>query len=164
MSLIQQDTLIEPTVPAIDSVSESNSIANKNDSGNKDFSLTVEKRSILQSTLDLICASATAKTSATVVYPVEAYDIILSIFKGFPTAQMSCLFMFRLMVLSSTTAGSTEAQTLLGHILEALGKGESAFSGVPAMVMALCVFANLLSTHSGMDIIYYYKTTKNYAY
>ena len=106
----------------------------------------------MQSVMDLICSSASAKSAAIAVYPTESYDIILSILKGFPSAQMSCLFMLRLMVLSSNTAAATEAQALLAFILESLSAGESAFSGVPAMVMALCVFANLVSTDSG-DVI-----------
>ena len=54
------------------------------------------------------------------------------------------------MVLAPTSAENSNAQIALDYVLQMIGEGEIRFAGISSLVMAMCVFANLLSTQSGL--------------
>ena len=85
-------------------------------------------------------------------------ELLSKIIANHPTAQMSCLFLARLLLLRDDIMYNGNATTsLVDNIITRLSHpiGTSdAFSSVPSVVMALCTIANLLSHSKGQSLIF----------
>ena len=88
----------------------------------------------------------------------DACGLLLKIIANYPTAQMSCLFLARLLLLRDDIMFNSSATTsLVDNIITRLAQpigNCDAFSSVPSVVMALCTIANLLSHTKGQSLIF----------
>lgn len=77
------------------------------------------------------------------------FDTLLDIMKRHKQVEMTCLFLFRLMVIPSQN--SVKSVAIINNILVKLG--EDAFSSVSSLVMAICTLANYMSHEDGINYI-----------
>ena len=91
-------------------------------------------------------------------FPDDACNTLSHIIGAHPTAQMSCLFLMRLLILEESLILSrpSTAQSMIDALLAHLSAAQGApngLSSVPAIVMGLCTLGNLLSHSSGAALM-----------
>lgn len=82
----------------------------------------------------------------------SSFELLTSIIKRSPKAEMSCLFLLRLMALHDHLEYGDIVT--VEFVLDRLSKGPSAFASVSSMVMALCFVANLISHEPGARVVF----------
>lgn len=82
-------------------------------------------------------------------FPSACCEFLLRVFLRYPKLEMSCLFITRLLVLINREISGEIVRPMVLHLLGRLKRGDDGFSTCPAMVMAFCTLANLLSHKEG---------------
>lgn len=138
----------------------------KNDDGTdlETNALSEIERKTISNVMAVLTSSSPSKVfkdmcnDSTNSFPDDACNTLSNIISVHTTAQMSCLFLMRLLILeeslilSRPLSAQNMVDSLIARLLTVQGTSDG-LSGVPAIVMGLCTVANVLSHSSGAALI-----------
>jgi hypothetical protein len=119
--------------------------------GVKGSLLTIAEKETINNVVSLLtAANADLKVSQ---YSSESIELLSRLHSTQPSAQLSCLFLLRLVVLSEQAVGIPASEALVDSIIGRLLSSDNGYSSPSAKVMAICALANLFGSEVGVSLI-----------
>ena len=124
------------------------------------FAFSEEEQLIIKGIMLIVTASDRSSSDISSFCSEDSCRVLTKVMEKYPAAQMSSLFLMRLLVLQETIIFKTVhmcAVAMVDSVIAKLAAGQGAvngFASVPSTVMALCTLANLLSHESGEALIF----------
>ena len=124
------------------------------------FALSEEEQLIVKGIMLVVTLSDRLNSDTSAFCSEDSCRVLTKVMENYPAAQMSSLFLMRLLVLQETIlfkGVQLYAVAMVDSVIAKLAAGQGApngFASVPSTVMALCTIANLLSHESGEALIF----------
>lgn len=116
--------------------------------GVKDAALNDGEKSMIRDVVDAILSH----NKDSPAFTSDVYKLLQNILESYPSAQMSLLFLLRLIVLNEKV--NLSEMSTIPWLAHRLSKEPESFTSASSLTMALCVFVNILSSTAGIMYIF----------